>query len=388
MSKQQQALRISLKKGGAPRATTSTVKAITQEQCLFVGDIDNPLLAPRGVQLTDTHLLVADTGQNRLFIWDDYPSILADGQTQARPQIVLGQTSATGTGRNAGSEVSAGTLHYPSGIWSDGQRIIVADAWNHRVLIWHNWPSQHGQPADVVLGQPDFRSNLPNVKGVGQAPSARTLYWPYGLCSDGKSLWIADTGNRRVLYYKEIPTENYVPADGLIGKQSFNERDYEHQDAIWPYSVKLSPQGALAITDTQYYRVLLWHNHKTAFSQVADCLIGQVDFSANGMNQYGLYPDANTLNWCYDSCFYHNGLLVADTGNSRVLWYAKLPTDNNQAADSLIGKPNFITGSEYSATIFGTENALYWPFSVSVHDQTLAIADTGNHRVSLQKMLI
>jgi len=312
---------------------------------------------------------------------------MSSGQTQQQPQLVLGQASATGARRNAGSKVSGSTLHYPSGLWSDGKRIIVADAWNHRVLIWHEWPQQHGQAADVVIGQPDFNTNLPNVRGVGQAPDARTLYWPYGLCSDGKSLWIADTGNRRVLYYENIPTENYQAADQLIGKRSFTERDYTPTDAVWPYSVKIGPQGAMAITDTQYYRVLLWHDRNKAFTQPADCLIGQADFSANGMNQYALYPAAHTLNWCYDSCFYGDGILIADTGNSRVLWFDSLPLRHNEAACNLIGKPNFSTGSEYSATVFGTENALYWPFSISVHQNILALADTGNHRVSLQKFL-
>ncbi len=85
-------------------------------------------------------------------------------------------------------------------LWSDGRRLVVADAWNHRVLIWHDFPGRHGQEADVVVGQPDFNSNLPNVEGIGKAPSAKTLNWPYGVFSDGQSLWIADTGNHRVVF--------------------------------------------------------------------------------------------------------------------------------------------------------------------------------------------
>lgn len=367
---------------------SSPLPDICDAQHLFLGDAENPLLAPRGVCLAKNHLIVADTGQNRIFIWEDYARILAERQTHAIPTVVLGQATAQGTGRNAGMEVSAHSLQYPSGIWSDGKRLIVADAWNHRVLIWHRWPTQTGQAADVVLGQPDFASNQPNVEGVGSAPSRQSLNWPYGLCSDGQRLWIADTGNRRVLYFDSIPTENYAPADNIIGKPNFEERDYDHQDAIWPYSVKLGPQGELAITDTQYYRVLVWHDREQAFHQRADQIIGQPDFESNGMNQYGLFPAAHTLNWCYDSCFYKTGLFVADTGNSRVLWFDTVPSTNNAAAVNLIGKPNFNTGSEYSATVFGTENALYWPFSLSVEGQTLALADTGNHRISLQNLLV
>ena len=120
---------------------------------------------------------------------------------------------------------------------------MLADAWNHRVLIWLSMPMEDGQPADVVIGQPNFHHNDPNVKGVGSSPTSQSLNWPYGVFSDGKQLWIADTGNRRVLYYKEIPTENFAAADKVFGKPTFKERDYENNDPIWPYSVKVSPNG-------------------------------------------------------------------------------------------------------------------------------------------------
>jgi len=231
---------------------------------VFKGETDNPLLAPRGVCLAQGKLLVSDTGQNRVFIWHQVPT----SEYQV-PDITLGQSSAQHVGRNAGGSVSASTLLYPSGIWSDGERLIIADAWNHRVLIWHRFPTHNGQPADVVLGQPDFLANAPNVSGIGHAPSAQSLNWPYGVTSDGQSLWVADTGNRRVLYYAHIPQKSFAAADHVIGKASFEDRDYDPQDAIWPYSVKISPEGAMAITDTQYYRVLLWQDWRNALEHRA-----------------------------------------------------------------------------------------------------------------------
>jgi len=351
-------------------------------QILFRGAENSPFLAPRGVWVKNKMLFVADTGQNRVFIWRKVPSSLFQ-----EPDVVLGQNLQTDTGRNASGAVSAGSLQYPSGLWSDGQRLIVADAWNHRVLIWNELPTQNGQPADVVLGQPNFESNQPNVKGINTSPTAQSLYWCYGVCSDGKALWIADTGNRRVLYFNEIPTESFAPADKVIGQPSFTERDYNPQHAVWAYSVKVSERGQLAITDTQYYRVLIWENWENAFSKPADVIIGQSDFSQNGQNQFGLFPKANTLNWCYDTCFYKDGIFVADTGNSRVLWFENLPKENNASADSLIGQKDFVTGSENLETIFTTENTLYWAFSISVEENLLAIADTGNHRIMLVELL-
>ncbi|MCI5083850.1 MAG: hypothetical protein MRY78_19280 [Saprospiraceae bacterium] len=348
---------------------------------VFKGGEGNPLLAPRGVFLAKNKLFVADTAQNRLFIWNELPST-----ETAEPDVVLGQSKNLETGRNAGGKVNASSLFYPSGIWSDGQRLMVADAWNHRVLIWHQMPTENGQPADVVLGQPDFESNQPNVEGISKAPSAQSLNWPYGIFSDGQRLWVADTGNRRVLMYNEIPTTNFAKADAVIGKPSFAERDYEHTDPIWPYSVKIGPNGQLAITDTQYYRVLLWHDWQTADQKAADVVIGQASFEGNGQNQFGWFPDAHTLNWCYDSCFYQDGLWVADTGNSRVLWFEQIPDSHNTAANNLMGQDNFKTGSENKNTIFSTEHSFYWPFQLCIEGQTMVIADTGNHRVIIKEL--
>ena len=163
---------------------------------IFKGSEKMPFLAPRGVYAAGTKLFVSDTGRNRVFIWNKIPK-----SEYQEPDLVLGQVDAVETGRNSGGIVSASTLQYPSGIWSDGNIVIVADAWNHRVLIWLSMPTENGAPADVVLGQPDFTANQPNVSGIGADPSQNSLNWPYGVFSDGKGLWVADTGNRRILFY-------------------------------------------------------------------------------------------------------------------------------------------------------------------------------------------
>lgn len=342
----------------------------------FYGDEGNPFLAPRGLHTVDGKLIVADTAQNRVFIWNKMPA-----SSYQKPDVALGQLLATGTQRNSGGKVNASSLLYPSGVWSDGNKLIIADAWNHRVLIWNELPAYNGQPADLVVGQPDMQHNLPNVEGVGTVASSKNLYWPYGVWSDGRHLWIADTGNRRVLFYEKIPKKNYQAADKVIGKTDFADKDYESENAVWPYSIKVSQEGALAITDTQYYRVLIWNDWKNAFTKNAEVIIGQPDLESCGQNQYRLKPGANTLNWCYDMFMKNGSLWLADTANSRVLFFRKMPEENDQYADELIGNINFETIGEHLEV--GKENSerLYWPFAVSVMDDQLIVADTGNHRI-------
>ncbi len=349
---------------------------------IFKGEKNNPLLAPRGLCYHNDMLVVSDTAQNRVFIW---LHLLGNEYQQA--DVVLGQINSGDTERNSGGPVNDCTLLYPSGVWTNGHLLMVADAWNHRVLIWNTMPAHNGQKADVVIGQPDFYHNQPNVAGIAKPPSAKSLYWPYGLCSDGVRLWIADTGNRRVLYYETIPVTNYQPADNVIGQLNFEERDYDNANAIWPYSVKISTDGRLAIADTQYYRALLWHQWKQAFRATADVIIGQPDATSNGQNQYRLTPKANTLNWCYDCCFAGQHFVVADSGNSRILMWDEVPVINNTPATHLIGQPHFSVNGESSLSTKTTlHNEMYWPFGLSANQNKLAVADTGNHRIIIYNL--
>ena len=87
------------------------LKDIVSRTRLFKGAADSPLLAPRGVFLINNKLLVADTAQNRLFIWNQLPE-----QEFQQADIVLGQMEKEKTGRNAKGKVSASSLFYPSGI--------------------------------------------------------------------------------------------------------------------------------------------------------------------------------------------------------------------------------------------------------------------------------
>jgi len=171
----------------------------------------------------------------------------------AEPDIILGNQEA---------DVSEMNFKYPSGIWTNGDKLVVADAWNHRVLIWHKFPTTNHTLPDVVVGQLDFNSDLPNQLGVNNPPSSSSLYWPYGVYSDGVSLWIADTGNRRILFYKNIPLHNGSSADEVIGQDNMESRDLNPNFSTWPYSIKLDVNGGMIVTDTQYFRVLYWKSWK------------------------------------------------------------------------------------------------------------------------------
>ena len=47
----------------------------------------------------------------------------------------------------------------PQGVWVQNGKLFVADTGNNRVMIWNSIPSKNNQPADLVLGQPNFTTS-------------------------------------------------------------------------------------------------------------------------------------------------------------------------------------------------------------------------------------
>ena len=151
------------------------------------------LFGPRGAtRLKDGSLWVADTGHHRLLAWRDGPDF--DNQDA---DMLIGQPNFFAEGRNAKGPVTAATLNVPTGVTAWGDGLAVADAWNHRILLWFETPRTHNQPADLILGQLQADANLAN-QGQ-QNPTAKSLHWPYGVSAVGNQLIVCDSGNRRVI---------------------------------------------------------------------------------------------------------------------------------------------------------------------------------------------
>jgi hypothetical protein len=178
------------------------------------------LTDPGGVWTDGRRLLVADTRNNRVLVWDDIrnasngaPASRVLGQSSMNRSVQAGPASQPPSAPDSppgdmrsvavvGSPGSAPppstpattsqTLSSPAHVSSDGTRVVVSDTGNHRVLIWNRWPETSGQPADVVIGQPDFASN---TAGQGR----QGLNRPTGVALQGHRLYVADTNNHRVL---------------------------------------------------------------------------------------------------------------------------------------------------------------------------------------------
>ena len=297
--------------------------------------------AANGVASDGHFLAVADTGNNRVLIWTSIPTTI-----DAPADIVLGQPSLTEpNGPSNSVPPTASSLRAPLGVWIQNGKLFVADSQNYRVLIWNSIPTSNNQPADLVLGQPNFTTaNGPAGQATNPTTAANQLYDPGSVTSDGTRLYVADTGFNRVLIWNSIPTSMDQPADVVVGQ----------------------PGMTTSVP-----------NWDTTFCPVSGS-------TANGT------PCNGTLNAPNFALSDGTRLFIADTGNDRVLIFNNIPTQNGASADVVLGQPDFTTDVITNQTISLASTAIDntagvdtipSPTSLAFDGTNLYVSDPFNLRV-------
>jgi hypothetical protein len=334
------------------------------------------MYSPRGVFLDDRCLVVADSGNHRVLIWHDLPT-----RDEQPADIVLGQADGSTEGRAAAGRGPQNGMNLPTGVLVDEGRLIVADAWHHRILVWNTVPQSSSTPPDLVLGQPDSSAVEPNTGG---AVSASSLYWPFGVAMVGSTFWVADTGNRRVLGWAGGLPDANRPADIVLGQPDFASREENRGEQVgpasfrWPHAIT-GCDDLLLIADAGDHRVLGWTPIPDR-DRPADRLMGQADFHSAREWPYG--PQCgDRLRFPYAVSMDGDRLAVADTANNRVLLWNGVPSDG-RPADHVLAQSSLEANGEnrWSAV---THDSLCWPYGLWLHADRLAVADSGNNRVMI-----
>ncbi|WP_414530074.1 hypothetical protein [Nodularia chucula] len=346
------------------------------------------MFGPRGACLfSETgSLWVADTGHHRLLGWKNLPT--RDSQPA---DWVIGQPDFFHEGQNAKSSPRNKTFSVPTGICACGTGLAVADAWNHRILIWKNAPEDSHIPADLVLGQADFSQNDPN-RGTHQA-AANTMHWPYGVFYHQGRLFVADTGNRRLLIWHQLPTENGQPADLVLGQPDMTSRNENggssptaasmrwcHDITVW--------EDNLVVADAGNHRVMIWEGIPTENNAPCAVVLGQKSFDSVEMNQGVYLPNASSLSMPYGVGVGNDWLLVADTANSRLLGWKRSESLllSGAVAEGLAGQIHFKSKGENRDFGLPGRDSLNWCYGVQVCGDVAVVADSGNNRVLLWRL--
>ena len=258
----------------------------------------------------DQHVFVADKDNHRVLIWKKIP--FSDGWNA---DISLGQPGMDERDANRGDfeNVQSDTLSFPTGVcWDvESDKFFVVDQGNNRVLIWNNLPRDHGQPADIVIGQKDFVSRSPNMGKGERRASDDSLYFPTDVVLGHTGLFVSDSGNHRVLYWKEIPTENGQLADMVFGQSNFSDNKHNRY------------KQANASTLNDPYG--LWLEEEENPEWVPPDEKAEKSLEEDTSNGSSSEEDAEENNTEEEIPEYLFKLFIADRGNSRVVVWNELP---------------------------------------------------------------
>ncbi|MBI4866686.1 MAG: beta-propeller fold lactonase family protein [Candidatus Wallbacteria bacterium] len=313
---------------------------------------------------------------------------------------------------------SATSLTSPSASVHDGTRKFVSDTFNNRILVYT--PISATTPT-TCIGQPDLVTQTANNGSAGAAGGLSAplglLYVPSTQAAFGDTLFVADSGNHRVLVYKnasKLPPFTTAPADIVYGHPTMTETSA----SATPTATSLSlPSGVAVMTnvstgavgftlfvtavtrvfvaDTGNNRVVCFEESVTTSrtlgipdtptptlppsGDTASFAIGQPDLTTSAVvspptaaslrGPAGVFVDTST-----------GKLVVADTLAARVLIYADNKTITGSGASALValGEPSLVTDSA-NATV--TATSLSQPQGIWITTDTLFVADAFDHRV-------
>lgn len=296
-----------------PGPTTPALFVLGQDSLTtnLPGTGPTQLALPASVAVIDGRLIVADAGNNRVLIWNRLPV----GNTA--PDVVVGQVDLVSDDPGT----AADKLSFPVAATVANNRLIVSDQNNNRVLIWNTVPTTNGVAADVVLGQPDFTSGSARDEEDG-------LTTPAGLWSDGFRLLVADSGNNRVMLWTQLPRISGADASFAIGQSDFSRITAGvGQGSLRTPSGVASDGTRIWIADSGNNRVLEFDAFPISSGALAVDVYGQDrdSFTArtpNDLDQDAVTdstPSASTLSSPTGVSVIANTLYVVDRNNHRVL---------------------------------------------------------------------
>jgi hypothetical protein len=336
------------------------------------------MYSPRAVFLGDRHLVVADSGNHRVLIWHGLPE-----RDEQAADVVLGQPDGESEGHGAAGRGPEKGMHLPTGVLIHDNRLVVADAWHHRILVWNGVPETSDVAPDVIIGQ-----SGPGAVEVNRGGdcSASSFYWPFGIAMVGTAFWVADTGNRRVLGWRNGIPEPDQPADVILGQPDAASHGENRGGPAgpasfrWPHDIA-GREDLLLVADAGDHRVLGW-SPQPAGDTEADLVLGQPDFTSAEEWPYGPHT-GEKFRFPYAVCLDGDTLAVADTANNRVLIWDGMPEGPHcRGAAHVLAQPDFGSNGENRWTAV-QHDTLCWPYGLSLRGDRLAVADSGNNRVML-----
>jgi DNA-binding beta-propeller fold protein YncE len=337
--------------------------------------VDNFSGGPMTLDLVHDRIFLCDSANNRVLVYD-----ISAGVLGSAPLAVIGQPNTQSVAMNAigGLAPNGCGLSFPNGVAYDAARdgLWVSDMLNNRVLFFDTRVLKSFLPADFVIGQSGF--------GQSEMRSGpRGLAGPSGLALslDGNRLFVADSLNHRVLLFAVDKLVHLPAAVAVIGQEDFVSYEPGTTAAALraPTGVALDGNNQLYIADTGNHRVVVFDGNAPLTGASAYAVFGQQDFTsavaASGVG--GLRAPTDIALDEFDAWIF-----VTDAGNHRIVGFNGR-ADNPLSAAAIFGQPDTESGAPQAAAA-GLDAPTGLVFDCI--ERKLWIAESGNARVGYYKL--
>ncbi len=274
---------------------------------------------PVGVSIGGGKVVVSDTENHRILIWNTFPT--ANSQP-ADLYINL---------RELQSLLNIQPLEWPWGVWTNGSKLIVTVPMGSKVFIWNTFPTRNNQPPDLTLS------------GKNPIDGTNRFGTPRSIGTDGSTYLVIGDHNAREsnsqgsFFWRSFPNTDNQPYD------FFRANPYDSGQMMWGFEksaegkfVTVSPPG-----------ISIWNSFPSDSQQMPDLFVGR------GGGGIGV-PDEQ----CTSEGYYFNDgdgshLAITPSGKlyislyngNKIVGYNSLPTATQQCPDFVIGSPDIATNS-------------------------------------------
>ncbi|MBI3103559.1 hypothetical protein HYZ05_01335 [Candidatus Daviesbacteria bacterium] len=259
---------------------------------------------PVQVSVGGGKLVVADTNNDRVLIWNSFP---------------------TRNGQPADLVITARNLIWPWGVWTDGTRLVTSSTRGGVVLIWNNFPIRNDQPANLYL------------TAAGKFGTPRTI------TSDGRYLLIGDHNAKTIpggpffggqgignFVWKTFPTKNDVPYDYYLSVP-------KETGGTW-YQGDFTQDGKLVMLGGT---LDIWDGFPQNQDTQPNLKVGHMgfpqDFGGDGFGFFG--GDASGV------AVSGHRLYVSLYNDNKIVGFNSIPTNSSQQPDFVIGSPDIKTNT-------------------------------------------
>ncbi len=253
---------------------------------------------PIAVSTDGTHLVIADTYNDRILVWNSWP---------------------TENAQAADFAIESSNIKWPWGVWTNGEKLIISSTRTAKILIWNEFPTENTEE-DITLSSKDIGT-------------------PRNVMSDGTNLAVGDhnafSSKHATFFWTSFPTKDDQAYDFYIENPKMIGEEQGSQTGAEIFGGTFTDDGSfIAIANTGLF---LWNEFPKDEEDAPDITFASFDFDGGDGSSIAIADEK---------------MYVSISNGNRIVVYNEIPTDDKEP-DFAVGAPDIYTNT-YASNYFIT----------------------------------